>query len=120
MRAVYIAAVCILVACGTAKVATPPTPPVPPKALTDADHVARGAEKFPGYTLEQFVEGRTQYDTKCQSCHALYKPEDYDEADWRGVVPGMVRRTNKQAKMTLVTPEQEELMVKYLVAMAKN
>ncbi|MDZ4821827.1 MAG: hypothetical protein SH856_00020 [Flavobacteriales bacterium] len=73
----------------------------------DAD---RGQKTFPGLTLSEVNEGKMLYETHCDKCHPLKKPESRTEMEWHTIVPEMAGR----AKIDEVT---ESKILKYVLTM---
>jgi hypothetical protein len=80
--------------------------------------VDRAQAKFPGITLTQLESGRMQYEENCQSCHGLKDPTDYTEDRIRQVVPVMAKKANDRAGRTVVDLEEQDLIMKYMVAIS--
>jgi len=97
----------ILAGCFAAKKSIP--------SQADAD---RGAAKFPGYTLAELNEGKTLYENNCGTCHSLKKPSSESEAEWRRIVPAMVKKVNKNK--VVLDAHSEELILRYVVTMGKH
>jgi cytochrome c5 len=102
-------------ASGPAATTTPATPPpvaaADPGMPVEAD-ANRALMKFPGTTLPQLVEGRTIYNTNCGRCHKLFKPTDFNEAQWRNVVPPMAQKARLDAAA-------ESKVLAYVVTMSQ-
>ncbi len=81
----------------------------------DAD---RGAAKFPGATLASLNEGKGHYEQYCRSCHGLKKPTSESEAEWKEIVPDMVKKTNKKAGSEVVDSKKQELILQYVITMS--
>ncbi|TNE79618.1 MAG: hypothetical protein EP332_10320 [Bacteroidetes bacterium] len=96
----------VMMSCASTKVVTAP-------AQTDVDRVQ---EQFPGYTLAQLNEGKSLYESHCGNCHALKKPGDESEKEWREEVPKMVQKVNRKENITL-GDEKEELILRYVLTM---
>lgn len=80
----------------------------------DAD---RMSTKYPGYTLANLNEGKALFEVHCSKCHGLKKPQSRNESQWKHIVPEMVGMANK--KSVVISKENEEAILKYLVTMAK-
>ena len=78
--------------------------------------VDRVNTKYPGYSLAAMQEGKTIFEQNCSACHPLKKPTKYSEAQWKEIVPEMVQKVNGKAKKEQISPAQQELVLKYLVA----
>ncbi len=101
-----IAAVALVcAACSAPRLAAP--------TQSQADAVAG---RFPGVTLAQLELGKRTYVGECQTCHKLYKPAALSESEWNEIVPEMVVKANKKAGKVVVDPQQQEAIVRYLVA----
>ncbi len=87
--------------------------------LSNAD-AERGAVKFPGLTVAALTQGKTHYETHCQSCHGLYSPASRTEPQWRGIVPNMVIKANKKmGKMGMpIDSAVQESILRYVVTMS--
>lgn len=90
------------------------------KKLSPEAGVQKMTEKYPGYTLAQFQEGKSLYEGNCGRCHDLKKPSSLDEAGWSKVVPPMVSKVNKKAGSTVIDEGKQELILHYLVTMRTN
>jgi cytochrome c5 len=66
-------------------------------------------EKWSGTTLAELTSGYQLYTAKCQECHKLHRPTEYDEAKWTKIVPWM----GKKAKLN---EADQQLILHYLVA----
>ena len=71
-RALLIASVASLAACGPSPV---------PRATPELVGVARA--DAPEVTVEDLDRGRAIYVTRCNTCHSLPRPVDYDAPTWR-------------------------------------
>lgn len=105
-KLIFISFIAILAAC-SAKVVVP--------TQADAD---RGASKFAGVTVEDLTTGKTNYETYCGTCHELQKPKAKTEAEWKKIVPNMVKMVNKKGEK--INPEMEEKILRYLVVMGQK
>jgi cytochrome c5 len=107
-KAIYIfgmfAATAMLMACGATK-------PAASASLTETD-AARAAGKFPGATLASLNEGKMLYEQHCGSCHGLKKTNDYNEAEWRKIVPPMAGKAE-------IDKKKEDLILQYVVTMGR-
>lgn len=92
-----------LAACGTSKVAT--------LSQTDVD---RGAQKFPGLTLSDLNQGKTDFETYCVKCHALKKPQTRTEEQWKEIVPRMAKKNGSG-----IDAKVEHSILVYMVTMSK-
>lgn len=82
-----------------------------PKLLvpTQAD-ADRAQRTFPGVTLAQIEEGKTLFETHCDKCHALKKPESHTEMEWHNIVPEMAAKAK-------IDEETEGKILRYVLAM---
>ena len=99
-----------LSACGTQSAVVETAAPVESSGLVAAK------AKFSGYTAADFAAGQALYQGNCGRCHGLYGPRSHSEAQWAEVVPRMVVKANKKAQATVISPEGEQLIVRYLFA----
>lgn len=100
----FIAALVFLAACSS-KIVGP--------TQADVDNVST---KFPNYTLEQLKQGKVNYEKYCGTCHALYKPTDFDEPKWKHEVPDMARKMKRKQGIDLDVATQDNIL-KYLLTM---
>lgn len=106
MKKLYVvAAVLVLSAC-SAKLITP--------TQADAD---RGAEKYPGVTLEELTKGKELFKEHCGSCHPYKNVTKGTEEQWNKVVPEMVQKVNKKAKQQVLGAAEQDLILKYTLVM---
>jgi cytochrome c5 len=77
------------------------------------------ADKFPGYTLADMTKGKDLYESNCQTCHQLAKPDSETESAWNHIVPEMVQKTNRKAGKDVLDAEGEKLILRYLITMSK-
>lgn len=96
----------LFIGCSTVKLAAP--------TQADADRIKTD---YPDITLEKLVEGKGLFEQKCSMCHALKKPQKQTAEAWGRIVPEMTQKANK--KEIRINPEQQDLILKYLVAMSK-
>ncbi len=68
-------------------------------------------------TIEQ---GKTIYESKCNSCHALKQVNQYDAESWKSIVPNMVGKTNKKAKTTAIDSSGQVALLQYVLANCKK
>ena len=102
----------ILAAC-SAKI----TPTTSTTSTASAD-VARGAAKFPGYTLAQLQQGKTDYEKYCTQCHSLKNPTSQTEEKWNKIVPWMCDKTNKKDNLQHINAETQASILKYVITMS--
>lgn len=102
-KSIFFIAICLLCACG-AKLAV----------LTQAD-ADRGAQKFPGLSLNDLTEGQALFKMKCSQCHPLKNPTSRDEAQWRKVVPRMAAKAERKANKQKIDAATQEKILKYLI-----
>lgn len=97
----------LLTACAAKKIAI---------SQTDVD---RGAAKFPGLTFASLNQGKADYETNCQACHALYSPAAKTEEQWRKIVPNMVKKANqnRNSVQTPIDSTMQESILRYVVTM---
>lgn len=100
----------LLSACGTKPVAA-----VAPASAESTGMTAAKA-KFPGYTAADFAAGKALFQGNCGRCHSLHSPSARTEAQWSSIVPRMVVKVNKKEPMAAITPEGEQLILRYLFA----
>jgi hypothetical protein len=89
---------------------------VPDAAKTDElgqAELDRAVQKFPDLTLVQLQEGKKINDANCGRCHKLHQPWDEPEAEWREIVPRMAKKARLDSK-------SEELVLRYLVGLARK
>src|ERR1051326_2297509 len=66
-------------------------------------------KKWSDADLAQLNAGYKIYNDKCQSCHELHKPTEYNEAKWTKIVPWMGKKAN-------VNEADQQLILHYLLA----
>jgi len=55
-------------------------------------------------TLQDLQQGRTLYINNCNSCHALYSPDDYASTQWKSIMNNMAPKTRLSSpEILLVT-----------------
>jgi cytochrome c5 len=108
IRIAALVAATALVACSASF--TPATP-----TQADAD---RMASKYPGSTLADLAEGKRLFEANCDNCHKLKNPAKHTEAHWKKTVPRMAGKANKHGES--IDAKTQELITRYLVAMAKQ
>jgi cytochrome c5 len=126
-KLIYLAALVFIVACTSKKVAVapPPPPPAPPVAkitnsfspaigkapvMTEADF----SSTVKDFRYEEYVKGKSLYESKCNSCHELKNPMSFPTPFWEKMVPPMVIQYN--LKFTdLLDETAEKLILGYLV-----
>lgn len=86
-----------------------------PMDLTQSD-ADRVAASFPGITTSDLNRGKQLYETECSKCHKLKDPVKWDETKWRKIVPEMAAKAKKKVKKEVLTPEMQDLILKYAVA----
>jgi hypothetical protein len=72
--------------------------------FTDASHV--------GISADSLMIGRTIYTKHCGSCHNLHLPEQYTQAHWEKVMPGMQRKAK-------ISDEEAKLISSFVLARCK-
>ncbi|HPQ08123.1 MAG TPA: hypothetical protein PK995_02750 [Bacteroidia bacterium] len=97
----------IIVACVAKKLAEP----------TEID-VEKGKTKFENLTLDELKEGKNLYTQHCNTCHKLFSPTSQTEEEWNKIIPIMVKKANKKAGQTIISPTDEEKIKKYLVVLS--
>lgn len=114
MKKILIALVNVgfLVACGTAKSGSE----AKVEGMPSKSDVARVQDKFPGYTLDELVEGKKLYENNCALCHGLKKLNSQTEEGWRKVVPPMVKKANNKNGNALDEAAQEKIL-RYVITM---
>ncbi|MES2618547.1 MAG: hypothetical protein V4613_11755 [Bacteroidota bacterium] len=132
-----IASAVILAACTAKKVAVNTPTPEPAPATVPAPEtkpviaisqptgpaqfdVDRMAAKFPDQTLASLNDGKIQYETHCQTCHALYKADSEGEAEWNVIVPDMVKKVNRKAGTVAVDSTRQKVILRYLITMGSR
>lgn len=95
-----------IIGCGTKNAGTTAT------TVSNQEYVDRVADKFPGYTEEEYVKGKALYAQHCKRCHGLKPEGNYTEAQWRKIVPPMAQKAKVDAEI-------EASILKYVVARAK-
>ncbi len=100
---------CLLLACTAGK----------KTALMQSD-AERGATIFPGLSLSDLERGKAAFEKNCQSCHGLKRPSAYSEAQWKNLVPKMSAMANKNAGTTVVTEEDKNHILQYVITMGKK
>ena len=58
-------------------------------------------------TLVELQQGRALYINNCNSCHALYSPDDYTPTQWKNII-------NSMAPKTGMAPLEILLVTKYV------
>jgi cytochrome c5 len=106
--------VLVATACATSKEKTTEVTKTSKTELTSADYVAQMTTKYPGYTVNQFDEGKNMFEMHCGKCHDLPKPTDYSEEKWDKIIPGMTKAVNK--KEVLINEQQQESVLRYVVS----
>jgi cytochrome c5 len=81
-----------------------------PSSSIDLSHVK---DKYPGYTAAQYSEGKTLYESKCTTCHAMKSPKGQSEASWPKLVANMAEMSN--GKGMVISATEEQAILKYLV-----
>ena len=61
----------------------------------------------PAATLLELQQGRAFYINNCNSCHALYSPDDYTVTQWGNIIGSMGPKTGMSAS-------EIQLVTKYL------
>ena len=81
----------------------------------NAQHVALAREADPQASLTDLERGRSLYQAKCGSCHALREPESVPAANWQHEVEQMRDKQNVRVK-----PDEVRDMVRYLSAVTQD
>lgn len=84
----------------------------------DESDVARGAKRYPGLTISDLQQGKSDYEQYCSTCHGLKKPTSQTPEAWEKIVPGMSAGANKKAGKEIVTPAIQQSILKYVVTMS--
>jgi cytochrome c len=92
---------------------------VDPEAPDPQEIVNNAVSKFPGYTLAEFNQGESLYETKCTLCHTAKTPQNFTEEQWSKLVPGMAAKANNK-KAAGLTKADEDLIYKYVVSIMLN
>jgi hypothetical protein len=80
--------------------------------------VDRVSTKYPGYTLSELNEGKSQFEHTCNRCHGLKNPRSKSEEKWKEIVPVMVGKLKKKYGDQAIDDKQQESILKYLVTMS--
>jgi len=110
----FIGTVLLTTACVINKNSTPSTTAVPSEP-TQMD-VDRVQTKFPGYTLNELMDGKQLFESNCNLCHGLKKLTSESEEEWRKIVPPMVKKANKK-NGNLLDAVAEDKILKYVITM---
>lgn len=97
-----------IIACGAPKAAVAPAK----GPVTEADIAAM--DRYPGYTLAQYNEGKAHFEKHCGQCHGLKNPAKYTPEQWDKIMPRMADKVSKK-EGTRMEPEKEDLIKKYVV-----
>lgn len=62
-----------------------------------------------GVPLDQLTSGRELYVSKCSSCHSLYNPARFNEAEWD-------KNLAKMQPKAKISDQQKKLIREYLVS----
>lgn len=108
-RTLLQASVIFVFACTTLKLAEP----------TEAD-VEKGKNTFPNLTLEDLKEGKKLYESNCNLCHKLYHPKALKDEEWKKIVPPMVKKVNKKIGQQVLSPQDEEKILKYILVIKQR
>ncbi len=65
------------------------------------------------YSAAELEEGKTIWQSSCDRCHKLYKPESYTKTQWEKILPRMVKRSK-------LDMEQGGKVRGYLMSLAKS
>lgn len=112
--------VLFLAACASKKASAPTvTQPKDESGISQAD-VDRGVVKFPGTTIASLIQGKANYESRCQSCHSLIPPASVVESKWRVIVPEMVKKVNRKSPTMAVDSSMEASILHYVVTMSES
>ncbi|MCX7728706.1 MAG: cytochrome c [Bacteroidia bacterium] len=100
---------CIFLSCSTYKLLEP----------TQED-VEKNKSKFSNITLEDLQQGKKIYESNCNLCHKLYKPNALTEEQWKKIIPPMVKKVNKKAGQAILSAKEEELILKYILVIKER
>lgn len=75
------------------------------------EDVSRAQQRWPEVNGSALAAGRASYVARCSGCHALHLPSEKRPEEW----PGALDEMAKDAKLT---PQDRELIERYLVTMA--
>lgn len=64
--------------------------------------------------------GKSIYESKCGSCHALKQVNQYDAESWKSIVPNMVGKTNKKANTIAIDSSGQAALLQYVLANCKK
>ncbi len=95
--------------CTTLKLAEP----------TEAD-VEKGKNTFSNLTLEDLKEGKKLYESHCNLCHKLYNPQALNDEEWKKIVPPMVKKVNKKIGQQVLSSQEEEKILKYILVIKQR
>lgn len=70
-------------------------------------------DRFDTLSLDELLDGRTLYITKCSGCHSLYLPKQYSSQTWDTILTVM----NPKAK---ITNEEASRIRMYLTVYSNN
>ena len=77
--------------------------------VPDSTTVSRADDQWPGTTLADLQQGRSEYVQNCASCHNLHAASDLSPTQWEKVMVKM----QKKAKLDDVTKDS---ILRYLLA----
>lgn len=83
--------------------------------ISNQSIVNQAQSEFPGYTVEQYEGGKLLYETKCNLCHAIKNPKNYEKEEWAKLVPDMSEKANKKKGADL-SEEDQILIYQYVIA----
>lgn len=72
-------------------------------------YVPSARDVTPEATLAELERGRHLYARRCSSCHNLYHPDRFTDADWRRSIDSMQTRAGIQT-------DEKSLILKYILA----
>lgn len=99
------ALLCVLVGCKTGGFGNGRIVPDPAVAAVAAEQA--------GMSVGDIARAADMYVLKCAKCHQFYDPADYGDASWSKWMTKMSRKTK-------LTPEEDDLLERYLEAYRKR
>ncbi|TDX00358.1 c-type cytochrome [Dinghuibacter silviterrae] len=107
MKKIYILVSLTLLAACSAKLIQP--------TQSDVDRVS---PTYPGYTLADLNQGKVLFGQTCNRCHPLKNPTGHTADQWKDIVPKMIGRLKKKKGEDVISDQQQELILRYLVTMS--
>jgi len=80
-----------------------------PLAPSQSD-AERGAQKYPGLSLDDLNKGKAIFEAKCEKCHSLKRPFTVSDKDVENIMPKMAVKANLDHKSA-------DLVLQYLLTM---